>query len=140
VRPAPIDYDARVEFDVEAVRRALSTRADVRLALVFGSAARGTLHAGSDVDLAVDAPGADHLALARDLSLAIGWEVEVVDLTDPGYPLLAAIVRDGVVVAERERGAAARWRTRALLALETDRPWFERMRNAYLAKLATAGR
>jgi predicted nucleotidyltransferase len=129
-----------VEFDVDVLRRALSARADVRLALVFGSAARGTMREGSDVDLAVDAPGVDRLALARDLSIAVGREVDVVDLTDPGYPLLAAIVRDGVVVAERERGAAARWRARALLALDTDRPWFERMRDAYLAKLAGAGR
>jgi len=35
--------------------------------------------------------------------------------------LLCCIVRDGIVVAEHERGAAARWRTRALLTLETDR-------------------
>lgn len=124
---------------VETVRRALERRPDVRLALVFGSAARGTARADSDVDLAVDAPGIDRLALARDLSLALEREVDVVDLGAAGYPLLAAIVRDGVVVAEHAPGAEARWRTRALLALETDRPWFERMRDAYLARLA-AGR
>lgn len=127
-------------LEVEALRGALAGRADVRLALVFGSAARGTAREDSDIDLAVDAPGLDLLVLARDLSLAVGREVDVVDLADPGYPLLAAIVRDGVVVAEGERGAAARWRTRALLTLETDRAWFERMRDAYLAKLAAPGR
>ena len=121
---------------VECLRRALADRGDVRLALLFGSVARGTDRPGSDVDLAVDAPGVDHLALARDLSLALDREVSVVDLTDPGYPLLAALARDGIVVAEHARGAAARWRTRALLSLETDRPWYERMRDAYLARLA----
>jgi len=122
---------------LHSIRRALAGRADVRLALVFGSIARGTARDDSDVDLAIDAPGVDRLALARDLSLAVGREVDVVDLASAGYPLLAAIVRDGVVVAAHAAGAEARWRTRALLALETDRPWFERMRDAYLARLAT---
>lgn len=124
---------------VDTVRRALEPHRHVHLALLFGSTARGTARDDSDVDLAVDAPGVDLLGLARDLSLALGREVHVVDLTepDPGYPLLAAIVRDGVLVAEHDRGAHARWRTRAILRVETDRPWFERMREAYLARLAT---
>jgi len=39
-------------------------------------------------------------------------------------------------------GAAGRWLARALSQLETDRPWYERMRDAYLRKLAgqTGGR
>lgn len=121
---------------IEAVRRALHPRNEVRLALVFGSEARGTAAVGSDVDVAVDAPGVDRLTLARDLSLATGREVDVVDLADVGYPLLTALVRDGMVVAEHVPGAAARWRTHALIDLENDRPWYERMRDAYLARLA----
>jgi predicted nucleotidyltransferase len=124
---------------IESIRRVLAERSGVRLALVFGSVARGRARGDSDVDLAVDAPGVDRLALARDLSLAVGREVDVVDLASASYPLLAAVVRDGVVVAAHAPGAEARWRTRALLALETDRPWFERMRDAYLARLATRG-
>ena len=61
------------------------------------------------------------------------------DVVETGYPLLASIVRDGVVVAEHALDAEARWRTRALLVLETDRPWFERMRDAYLEHLAAGG-
>jgi predicted nucleotidyltransferase len=121
---------------VQRLRRALADRREVHLALLFGSVARGTDRPGSDVDVAVDAPGVDLLALARDLSLALDREVSVVELTDPGYPLLAALVRDGVVLVEHAAGAAARWRTRAILSLETDRSWYERMRDAYLARLA----
>jgi predicted nucleotidyltransferase len=120
----------------ERLRRLFADRRDVRLALLFGSAARGTDRPDSDVDVAVDAPGVDRLELARDLSLALDREVSVVDLRDPGYPLLVALVRDGIVVAEQNQGAAARWRTRAILTLETDRPWYERMRDAHLARLA----
>jgi predicted nucleotidyltransferase len=65
---------------VGAVRRVLGDRRDVRLALVFGSVARGASREDSDVDIAVDAPGVDRLALARDISLAIDREVDVVDL------------------------------------------------------------
>lgn len=94
---------------VADLRCVLEPRTDVRLALLFGSVARGAAGADSDVDLAVDASGVDRLALARDVSLALGREVDIVELAEPGYPLLAALVRDGIVVAEHERGAAAAW-------------------------------
>jgi len=126
------------EHVVAALRDALASRTDVSLALLFGSVARGSIRDDSDVDVALDAPTADHLALARDLSLAVGRDVHLADLRQAGYPLLAAIVRDRIVVAEHPDGSEARWRTRAILTLETDRIWFERMRDAYLAKLATS--
>ena len=118
------------------LRRTLEDRHDVRLALLFGSRARGRARPGSDADLAVEAEGVDLIRLACELSDATGTEVEVVDLKEASYPLLKAVVRDGVVVHEAEPGAAARWRSRAIAQLETDRPWFERMRDAYLARLA----
>jgi predicted nucleotidyltransferase len=120
-----------------ALRRALAARGDVRLGILFGSVARGRAREDSDVDVAVDAPGTDLLELAAELSVAVGREVHVVLLDQATYPLLCALVRDGVVVAEHPGGAAAEWRTRAILELETDRPWFERMRDAYLARLAS---
>lgn len=76
------------------------------------------------------------LELAADLSHAARVEVDVVSLEDPGYPLLNALLRDSVVLHEGERYAAAAWRTRAMLQAETDRPGYERMRDAYLKKLA----
>lgn len=124
---------------IEALRRALSGRKDVRLALLFGSRARGRGRQDSDADVAVLGRDLDLLALAADLSGAARVEVDVVSLEDPGYPLLNALLRDSIVLHEGERGAAATWRTRALLQAETDRPGFERMRDAYLRKLA-AGR
>lgn len=124
---------------VDVLRRCLSTRTDVGLALLFGSRARGTATAASDVDLAVRAAGADLLGLAAALSRAAGHEVDVVELDGAGLPLLERIVRDGVVVHEARRGAAALWRARALATLETDRPWLARMREAWLARVAATG-
>jgi predicted nucleotidyltransferase len=124
------------EAVAEALRQALASRTDVRLAILFGSTARGTDRPDSDVDVAVLARGVDVLALASDLTRVLQREVQIVDLDEVGFPMLQAIVRDGVVVAEHERGSGARWRSRALVDLENDRPWFERMRDAYLRRLA----
>jgi predicted nucleotidyltransferase len=121
---------------VEAIRGALQGYKNVRFAILFGSHARGTARADSDVDLAVAGSDVDSLALAGDLSRTIGREVDVLELERTGYPLLNAIVRDGVVVHEAERGSYARWRSHALATLDTDQVWFERMRDAYLLRLA----
>jgi predicted nucleotidyltransferase len=119
-----------------ALTTRLAGRRDVELALLFGSFARGQEHAASDVDVAVLGSGLDLLELAADLSAAVRREVDVVDLSRAGYPLMQALLRDAIVLHEGKPGAAASWRTRAILEAETDRPWFERMRDAYLARLA----
>jgi uncharacterized protein len=124
---------------VQAVRECLRGHLDVRLALVFGSRARGTATPTSDVDVAVGAPGIDLLDLAALLSRATGLEVDVVDLAHAGVPLLARIVREGVLVHEARPGTAATWRAQALADLETDAPWFARMREAWLARVAVRG-
>src|SRR5919107_1423503 len=121
---------------IEALREALCGRKDVRLALLFGSRARGRARPDSDADVAVLGKSLDLLRLASDLSDAAGVEVDVVSLEDPGYPLLNVVLRDGLLLHEGERGVAAAWRARAWLQAETDRPWFERMRDAFLRRLA----
>ena len=118
----------------EILAKAFASRTGVRLALLFGSVARGSENEFSDVDVAVLGTEIDRLALAAELSAAVEREVDVVLLDDPGYPLLNAIVRDAVVVFESERGVASRWRAAALCELDTDRANWERMRNAYLTR------
>lgn len=128
------------EVDVrERLAAALRGRDDVHLAVLFGSMARGEPRAHSDVDVAVLAPGVDRLRLAADLAAAVGREVDLVSLQNASIPLLGQLVRDSVVVHEGLPGAGARWRTRALLALETDGPWYARMRDAWLARVAERG-
>lgn len=124
---------------IDALREALRGRKDIRLALLFGSRARGRSRRDSDADVAVLGEDLDLLSLAADLSGAAKVEVDVVSLKEPGYPLLNALLRDSLVLHEGQRGAVAAWRTRAQLQAETDRPAYERMRDAYLRKLA-AGR
>jgi len=121
---------------IEPLRKALRGREDVRLALLFGSRARGRARSDSDADVAVLGKDLDLLSLASDLSDAARVEVDVVSLEDPGYPLLNALLRDSIVLHEGERYAAAAWRSRALLQAETDRPGWDRMQKAFLRRLA----
>lgn len=122
------------------LRELLRKDSDVRLALAFGSRARGSASVSSDLDLAISAPGLDLLALSAELSERLGVEVDALDLdSDIPIPLLEALVRDALVLHEGARGAAADWRTRSLLALETDGPWYRRMRDAWLARVAERG-
>jgi predicted nucleotidyltransferase len=127
--------DVAVADVAQALGRALADRADIEVAILFGSRARGDARPDSDVDLAV-AGVVDRLALTAELSRATGHEVEVVDLAAAGYPLLSAIVQDGVLVHEGVRSAYGRWLSRVLSELELDRPMYTRMRDGYLAKLA----
>lgn len=120
----------------DKLREALRARRDIHLAVLFGSRARGKARPESDIDLAIQGEGVDRLSLARDLSLATGHEVDVVDLAAAGYPLLNAILRDAVFVHQGRPGAAGTWLSHTITDLETDRPNYERMRNAYLRKLA----
>lgn len=125
---------------VDRLRDALRGRDDVRLALLFGSEARGTAGPASDVDVAVLAPGVDLLTLAAKFREAVNREVDVVSLEDVNIPLLMELVRDSIVVHEGVPGASATWRFHALLTLETDGPWYRRMRDAFLARLASGTR
>jgi predicted nucleotidyltransferase len=128
-----------VPTSAKRISDALAGRADVRLALLFGSEARGTAGPTSDVDIAVDAPGSDTLELCAILAEAVGRDVDVVRLEDAGIPLLQKLLRDGIVVHEGMRGAGAIWRTRTLAMLETDGPWYTRMRDAWLSRVRERG-
>jgi len=127
------------------VRLVLERHGEVRLALLFGSRARGAARSEADLDLAVElfrGEELDRLGLMAELREATGFDADVVDITPGrrvGYPLLNALNRDGIVVYEAERHAEAEFRTRALLELSLDRPWYERMRDGYLRHLASAG-
>jgi predicted nucleotidyltransferase len=92
---------------LSALRTALRTEHNVRFALLFGSAARGTDTPGSDVDVlvAVRDRSLDRIVdLAVKLTEAAGRRVDVVRLEDarsePSF--LADVVADGRVLVDRE--------------------------------------
>lgn len=92
---------------VAQLREELRKEPSVRLAVLFGSSARGREHRRSDIDLLVelDAASRDRLAgLEERLASATGREVQLVSARDaqasPG--LLADALRDGRVVVDRD--------------------------------------
>lgn len=134
-------YIEPMDSAIARARELLRGHHGVRLVLAFGSRARGAATPMSDLDLAVSAPGMDLFKLAGELSERLGVEVDVVNLDDENLPipLLEALVRDSVIVAEAAKGIAASWRTRTVVMLETDRPWYRRMRDAWLARVEERG-
>jgi uncharacterized protein len=128
--------------EIELVSRLLAGAgagsADVDLALVFGSVARGSARPDSDLDLAADGPF-DLLELSARLSEQLGREVHVVRLRDATIPLLEEIIAEGIVVHEGRPGRAATWRSHTLADFELDLPWYRRQRDAWLKRLAERG-
>lgn len=77
----------------------LKTVPGIRLAILFGSMARGTEGPDSDLDLALDLghrlEPAEKRALIEALALATGRPVDLVDLRTAGEPILTQIIRHG---------------------------------------------
>jgi predicted nucleotidyltransferase len=93
---------------IAALRTVLRTEHNARFALLFGSAARGTVEPDGDVDVlvALRDPRLDRVvALKAKLARTLGRPVDVVRLedaeADPAF--LAAVLHDGRVLVDRER-------------------------------------
>lgn len=71
----------------------------LRMAVVFGSVARGSATADSDLDVAVLGANVlsseEKMALIEALALAFGRPVDLVDLQCVGEPLLGRILAEG---------------------------------------------
>ncbi len=114
----------------------LESRTGVRLAVLFGSAARGEAGPGSDLDVGVlfDPGRESAAALEVALARATGRRVDVVRL-DAAPPLLRfEIARDGRVLLERAPHAWVDFRARAM----TD--WWDWAPTARLLHAAAASR
>ena len=88
---------------VDLARGALRNGPPLRIAAVFGSAARGSSHAGSDVDLAIW-PRDEELSLEAELDLqvklerAIGRQVDLVRLDRASTLVRWEVARQGALV------------------------------------------
>ena len=103
---------------VERLRSILTGFPAVRLAVLFGSAARGSDKPGSDVDLGVwleeDDPG-QLWAIDMALSGALRRTVDLVDLRRAPPLLRLEIARDGLLIVERSEDAWVHFKARAML-------------------------
>jgi len=106
---------------VSTIESALSADPRIGYALVFGSTARGTAHAHSDLDVAIGlAPGVrltvlEIGAITAALEAAAGRAVDLV-LLDEAPPALAyRVFRDGRTIFVRDRAAFVDRKARAIL-------------------------
>jgi predicted nucleotidyltransferase len=95
-----------------AILRVLERFPEVKLAYVFGSAARGQLTSMSDIDVAVAAetqlPLETRLAMAIQLSQALHREVDLIDLQDVTGEILQQSLCQGTNLLQKDAGLYAR--------------------------------
>lgn len=106
---------------MDALREVLVDDPRIDYALVFGSSARGTAHATSDIDVAIGLASHAHVGalelggLIAKLESASGHSVDVV-LVDEAPPGLAyRIFRDGLLIVEKNHATLVAHKTRAIL-------------------------
>ena len=128
------------------LRRVLEAEPDVAYALLFGSSTRGTAHAGSDADIAIElrAGAARDVrsvgGLAARLESATGRPIDLVLLDEAPAPLAYRIFRDGHLLVERDHGALVARKARALLDYLDWKPVEERCAEGILRAAAARGR
>jgi len=90
----PVDHTLDTQL-----RQVLERHPEIRLALLFGSVAKGTARYDSDLDIAVvaDCPLDVHkiMALISELAELTGRPVDLIDLSTIGEPLLGQIIAGG---------------------------------------------
>jgi len=82
-----------------SIRQVLARQGGVRLAILFGSLAKGLAKPESDLDLAVlmnnEFPAGAKMSLIGALAEATGRPVDLIDLRLAGEPLLGQILQHG---------------------------------------------
>ena len=113
---------------MEALRRVLAQDPRIAYALVFGSSARGTAHAGSDLDIAVGLEPRARISalelgdLIARLESTSGRSVDVVVVNEAPPPVAYRIFRDGRVIMEKNHHTLVEHKTRAILEYLDFRP------------------
>jgi len=103
------------EAVIATLGRQLGARREVVAAWLFGSLARGSATDDSDVDVAVlGLPAAStleesHLGLAADLTSALRRPADLVRVEDASPDLVVRILRDGVLLVDRDPSARIRF-------------------------------
>jgi predicted nucleotidyltransferase len=130
---------------MERLRAVLERDSRIAYALLFGSHARNTAHAASDLDVAIAlAPGAsfdphDLGSLIADLEQASEQTVDLVLLNEAPPALAYRIFRDGQVLLDRNHAAFVDRKVRAILEYLDFRP-FEDLMTRGVLRAATRGR
>jgi hypothetical protein len=118
-----------------AVRACCAERADVVAVYLFGSRARGNARPSSDIDLAVlyrEPPSAGlealSLPLEGDLEAALGVPVQALSLNLAPPDVIHRVLRDGVLLLERDASRRVAFEVRARNEYFDLRPYLDEYR------------
>jgi uncharacterized protein len=129
-------YTHLVPDPVAAVVATLEAEPSVRLAVLFGSAARGTFASTSDIDVGVIGPDVGRLpSLAVTLERASGRTVDLTALEQAPPLLRFEIARDGRVLLERTPHLWSDFKARAMIDWWDWAPFARRFQQAAAARL-----
>lgn len=94
---------------------ALAKKYQLRLMVLFGSAARGTAHASSDLDIGILSKNklshTKRLSLWSDLSRLFNQEVDLTVLNYPNPVLDFEIAKEGILLFESEEHSWENWKS-----------------------------
>jgi predicted nucleotidyltransferase len=123
---------------LESLRRCAASIPEVRLAVLFGSVARGKATRRSDVDLGVSVEP-DTSAVRRraevELERAAGRSVDVIFLEEAPPLLRFEISKDGVLLFQREDHLWTDFKTKAMLDWWDWAPFAKRIEDAAIRRL-----
>jgi predicted nucleotidyltransferase len=123
---------------LENLRQCASSIPEVRLAVLYGSTARGTATRRSDVDLGVSILP-DTTAVRRrvgaELERAAGRSVDVIFLEDAPPLLRFEISRDGVLLLQKEDHLWTDFKTKAMLDWWDWAPYAKQIEEAAIQRL-----
>ena len=124
---------------LKILRREVAKTPGVELALLFGSAATGTLRPDSDVDVAVlldrDWPLAAELALQARLSRSVGREIDLIRIDHASTLLKWHMAREAVLIYAERPQCYSRFRSQAALEYMDFAPQHERALELFRRRL-----
>jgi predicted nucleotidyltransferase len=130
---------------IATIRRVLASGPPLRLAVLFGSVARGRSRPSSDLDLAIW-PVDSALSLAAELDLqsaletALARSVDLVRLDSASTLVRWEVARDGLAVHQAAPHEWPRFRARAASEYGDVRPALEEAARRYRLRLASESR
>jgi hypothetical protein len=123
---------------LENLRQSASSIPEIRLAVLFGSTARGTATRRSDVDLGISVEP-DTSAVRRratvELERAAGRSLDIVFLEDAPPLLRFEISKDGVLLFQNEDHLWTDFKARAMVEWWDWKPFAKRIEEAAIRRL-----
>ena len=123
---------------LDRLRERAATLPEVKLAVLFGSTARGQARKGSDVDLGLlldPDTRSVRLHVEAELGRAAAGETDVIYLNEAPPLLRFEISRDGVVILERDEGLWTGFKARAMVDWWDWAPYAKRIEEAAIRRL-----